>query len=300
MLAGAGMISLAPAPALACACGCGVFEVGTASLFATDHGGTAFLEYDFMDQDHNWSGTSSAPAGNNDDKDLRTDFFTAGAEYMFNSSWGVMAEVPVWNRYFKTDDGLGIDSFEHAALGDIRLMGIYSGFSDDMSTGIKFGVKLATGDWKYPNFDRDTEIGTGSTDLLLGAYHFGALTNDDAWVWFGQASLDQPIATQGGYRPGWEVDGAVGVTYDGLTVGGDIKVAPVLQLVGSHRDHDSGPQANPDDSGYDRLLVAPGIEVDVQNWKLYGDVEFPIFQNMNGNQLAAPALFKLIVSRSFD
>ena len=300
MLAGAGMISLAPAPALACACGCGVFEVGTASLFATDHGGTAFLEYDFMDQDHNWSGTSSAPAGNNDDKDLRTDFFTAGAEYMFNSSWGVMAEVPVWNRYFKTDDGLGIDSFEHAALGDIRLMGIYSGFSDDMSTGIKFGVKLATGDWKYPNFDRDTEIGTGSTDLLLGAYHFGALTNDDAWVWFGQASLDQPIATQGGYRPGWEVDGAVGVTYDGLTVGDDIKVAPVLQLVGSHRDHDSGPQANPDDSGYDRLLVAPGIEVDVQNWKLYGDVEFPIFQNMNGNQLAAPALFKLIVSRSFD
>ncbi len=47
-------------------------------------------------------------------------------------------------------------SFEHSALGDIRIEGMYTGFSDDMSTGVRFGVKLASGDFTYSNFDRDT------------------------------------------------------------------------------------------------------------------------------------------------
>ncbi len=42
-----------------------------------------------------------------------------------------------------------------------------------MSSGLSLGVKLPTGDWTYPNFDRDTSIGTGTTDLLLGGYHLG-------------------------------------------------------------------------------------------------------------------------------
>ena len=39
-----------------------------------------------------------------------------------------------------------------------------------MSTGLIFGVKLPTGDWKFAGFDRDTEIGSGSTDVLVGGY----------------------------------------------------------------------------------------------------------------------------------
>jgi hypothetical protein len=34
-------------------------------------------------------------------------------------------------------------------------------------------------------------------------------------------------------------------------------------------------------------------------WKVYGDVEFPVYQRVNGNELIAPVQFKLIVSRSF-
>jgi hypothetical protein len=33
--------------------------------------------------------------------------------------------------------------------------------------------------------------------------------------------------------------------------------------------------------------------------KLYGDVEVPIYQNANGNQIVAPVLFKFIVGYSF-
>ena len=51
--------AFAPGFALACACGCGIFDVGTASMFPTQQGGMVWAEYDFMDQNKNWSGRSS-------------------------------------------------------------------------------------------------------------------------------------------------------------------------------------------------------------------------------------------------
>ena len=127
----------------ACACGCGVFDVGNPTMFPHDTGGTAFLEYDYMDQNKNWSGTSHAPAENNDDKDIRTNFWSAGVQYMFSREWGVMAEVPYWQRHFETtdEDTGNIVSFDHSAVGDIRLRGVYTGFSPDMSTGVTFWPK---------------------------------------------------------------------------------------------------------------------------------------------------------------
>ena len=91
--------------ALACACGCGVFEVGTSAMFPNGAGGTVSFEYDFMDQNRNWHGNSSAPSADNNDKRIRTDFYTAGAQYMFNRDWGVDVKVPYWNRGFDTDVG---------------------------------------------------------------------------------------------------------------------------------------------------------------------------------------------------
>ncbi len=79
---------------LACACGCGVFDVATSSMFPEGEGGMAFLNYDYQDQNQNWNGTSSAPAANNDDKKIETDFVTLGLQYMFNRSWGAQVELP--------------------------------------------------------------------------------------------------------------------------------------------------------------------------------------------------------------
>ena len=81
-------------------------------------------------------------------------------------------KVPYWFRTFRTDIGIpgapDVETYRHSALGDIRVLGTYTGFSADMSSGLSVGLKLPTGDWTYPNFDRDTSIGTGTTDLLLG------------------------------------------------------------------------------------------------------------------------------------
>ena len=74
----------APSVGWACACGCGVFDVGTSSMFPEGPGGMAFVEYDYQDQNRNWSGDSKAAAANNDDKEIRTHFVTAGLQYLFN------------------------------------------------------------------------------------------------------------------------------------------------------------------------------------------------------------------------
>ena len=294
-----GALALLPQPALACACGCTVFDVGTSSLLPTGPGGTVFLEYDLLDQTKNWSGDSSAPKANNDDKRIRSNFYLAGGQYMFNSDWGVMAELPYTQRSLASTDSGSLEKSDHSSIGDIRLMGVYSGFSPDMSTGVIFGVKLPTGDHKFAGFDTDVEIGSGSTDLLLGDYHSGQLDSTGDYVWYAQALWQHEVATRSHYTPGSELNGAIGASYNNWSVG-NIGVAPVLQAVVSYRGHDTGAAGDPDNTGYTRTLIAPGVAfAHPDGWKLYADVELPVWQHVTGNQLIAPVAFKVIVSRAF-
>ena len=287
-----------PVSVWACACGCGVFEVGTSSMFPTHPGGMIWTEYDYQDQNRNWAGSSPSSADNNGDQKILTNFFQIGAQYMINRQWGIMGELPYWNRFFKTvDDSGNVDGFTHGAVGDIRLRGIYSGFSDDMSTGLTFGLKLPTGDYTYPNFDPDTEIGTGSTDVLRGTYHFGEIPRSN-WDWFANANGDLPVLHYSGYVPGSEIDAAAGVYYDAWKIG-TVKVAPLAQVVGSHRWSDSGTLSNAPNSGYSRVLLAPGLEFDTARIRVYADVGFPVYQYTTGNQLVASELFKLNVGYHF-
>jgi len=300
---GGGLLAglLAPGVVHACACGCSVFDVGTSSMFPSGKGGMAFLQYDYQDQNRNWSGTSKAPAANNSDKEIETHFVTLGLQYMFTDKWGAQLELPYDYRHFTTDIGGGnIVSRNWSQFGDLRLEGIYTGFFADSSAGVTFGLKLPTG--SYSRFadvvDRDTQIGTGSTDLLLGGFYRGNLTKDEKWDWFGQVQLDVPTLTQAGYRPGTEVDAAGGIDYKGLTIG-RVRVSPLAQVIVSERTGDRGSNANPDNSGYQRIMLSPGIEFHVHPVKIYADAEFPVYQNFIGNQLAAPVLFKVSLSFMF-
>ena len=291
--------AVSPAPLWACACGCGVFDIGISQLMPTQPGGFTYLEYDFMNQNQNWSGNRKASDDNNADKEIRTDFFTGGVSYMLSRDWGYMVEVPVWERHFETTDGNGVvGGFNHGAIGDIRVKGVYTGLSSDMSTGLVFGLKLPTGPFNTPDFDRDTQIGTGSTDLLLGGYHLGRIPGLDAWSWFANAQWDEPVLSAGLYRPGAEIDAAFGSYYEGWNAGG-FKIAPLAQVVGSARWRDQGPAAHSTDSGYQRVLLSPGFEIAKGAVRVYGDVGFPVYQFVNGNQLVAAELYKLVVGYSF-
>ncbi|MDE3016740.1 MAG: hypothetical protein KGI29_07495 [Pseudomonadota bacterium] len=118
------------------------------------------------------------------------------------------------------------------------------------------------------------------------------------WNWFVNGELDQPFLTRAGYRPGSELDVAIGGYYSGWMIGG-AKVAPLAQITNSYRLHDRGLAANPDNSGYERVLLSPGAEADMADYKLYAGVGFPVYQHVRGNQLVASTLFKITISRSF-
>ncbi len=234
-------------------------------------------------------------AQNNDNKDIRTNYFTTGLQYFFNRKWGVQLEIPADNRHFATADA----TYDWSALGDIRVRGLYTGFSDDLSLGIDFGVKLPTGDFRHSGSDRDTQIGTGSTDILLGGFYRTNLSANRNWNCFTQIEADLPVLIQDQYRPGFEVDGSAGIYYSGFSFHG-ITISPVGQVILSYRSRDQGDNsAHPVASGYERVLLSPGIEVDFRQFTIYADVEFPVFQDVTGDQLTAPALFKVIVSYRF-
>jgi len=322
---------LAPSTAMACACGCSVFDVGGGLLpQEDDHGGRFFTEWWYSNQNKNWIGSAKGPAAANSDKQVLTNWYNAGLEYMFNREWGVMMRVPYANRAFTTDTNFpsfppNIQTFNSQSFGDVELMGIYTGFASDMSTGIIFGLKLPTGTFTAPGFDRDTQIGTGSTDLILGAFHRGMITGDNAWQYFSQIRWQQPFLYQASYnpddgmmelyKPGYQVDGAAGIIYNNFyNVLGFDKIAPIVQVIASHRQHDSGPASDPLNTGFDRLMFAPGIEftkvVDEANKrviKFYMDVEIPFYYRVNAaindsgsqGQLIAPYLLRTVASYNF-
>jgi len=293
-------VSLPPVDARACACGCGVFSVGAGNLMPDGARGSLFVEYDFMDQSRNWGSGSAAPADTNDDKKITTGFVTVGGQYRIARDWTVTAEVPFWNRSFTTDTGAGIATVRHAALGDVRLTTTYTGLSKDMGLGLIVGVKLPTGDHSYAGFDPDTQISTGSTDVVLGAYRQGPLNRDGDMAWFIQGIWDKPVAWRSSYRPGDELNLAAGVSWAGWSLaGGKATLAPVVQVIGSLRARDHGVDGHPSDSGYERAVLAPGLELQAGPWRLFADVGVPVYQRVNGHQLTAPVLFKAMLSRSF-
>jgi hypothetical protein len=303
---------LTPSVGWACACGCGVFDVATQSMLPQGPGGMIFMSYDYMDQNMNWSNGHPAPAANNGDAEINTDFTTLGMQYMFNRTWGVQVEVPYDVRHYEAY-GSGA-STTWGAFGDLRLEGIYTGFFPDMSAGVTFGLKLPTGDDTHDDatptglLDRDTELGSGSTDILLGGFYRHTLNSvAHGLYWFAQAQLDVPVLIQGGYRPGVELDTSLGLYYQGLSLG-KVNITPVAQMIPSERTSDTGPWASGgvndppvgiSDSGYQRVLLSPGIEFDMHPVIVYADAEFDAVQFSRGNQLVAPVLFKVVVSYMF-
>ena len=299
-------LGLAPGIGRACACGCGIYEVGTSAMIPTTAGIMTSVDYDYQDQNQNWSGSSEAPAADNGDKDIRTSWYTLGFQDMFDRNWGIRLELPYEDRHFVTTGGVtgnDIVTLNFSGVGDIRIQGIYTGFSPDLSQGLTFGLKLSTGSYTtndaYQDIDRDSEIGSGSTDILLGGFDRFGFGSDSGWSGFTQALLDAPVLTQVQYRPGMEFDAAAGAYYDRLRIG-PLLISPIGQIKLSVRSRDTGANsADPVASGFERVLASPGVELDLHPLKVYADVELPLYYHFRGDQLVAKVLFRLNISYMF-
>lgn len=286
----------------ACADGCGVFDVSTSSALPTDSGGNVWVEYNHANQHIARHGTSKASSDDElHHKRVRNNYYNLGGQYMVNRAWGMRAVAPLVDRNVTSEDHdtEELISARRVKVGDIRLTGIYSGFSPDMSTGVTFGVKLPTGDYTDSVLDRDTAIGTGSTNIQLGGYHMGRINAE--YGWFTNTMVDAPVLYKKNYRPGAEVTAAIGAYKKGWELAHHIRFTPILQVIGSKRWQDAGldDEEHEHASGYTQLLLSPGFEIGHHDVTLYGDVSVPVYRKVNGTQLTAPVFAKIGVRYRF-
>ena len=241
----------------------------------------------FLNQDQAMRGGSKIPLSQSGDQHINTTFYNLNVQYQLNRSWGIMAMVPYWQRRFTTNANFGatpaqIENYSADALSDVRIEGIYSGFSPDMSTGLIFGLKLPTGTHTATGLDRDTQPGTGTTDVLLGGYKWGNLAPN--WSWYAQGIFRSALDSRDGYRPGNSLHLVGAVHYDGFRF--KDHVAPMLQVNVNGRLSDSGINSDPANSGLRSVFITPGLLFDLgRHWMANAEIYIPVYYHVTGVQL---------------
>jgi hypothetical protein len=271
------------------------------------------IRYDYLNQNQLRSGTgtiSSAAASqkvNNGDpqeveKFTENHYLTLGLDYSTNLDWGINVQIPYIIRNHSTlgtasdgttpgPDGGQYDS-KTSNLGDVKIIGRYQGFTATHNLGLLLGAKLPTGSHTETGtstdpavtdpvpIDRGLQPGTGTTDAIVGVYYNDAINKD--WGYFSQVMYQAALNSKDGYKPGNSLNASLGVRYAGFDY-----VAPQLQLNVRYSQHDTGANADTFSTGGTLLYISPGIVAAVSDQiSLYGFVQVPIYQDVNGVQLA--------------
>ncbi|HEX3848175.1 MAG TPA: hypothetical protein VHV81_12410, partial [Steroidobacteraceae bacterium] len=228
----------APPPAWSCAtCGC-TLSADAAMGYSSEPGWRLNLEYDYIHQDQLRDGTRAVPGvpdGNELEHDTLNRYVTLDLDYNPNPDWNVDLRVPYVIRTHSTygDIEAGQPAPElsysrSSSLGDVKLIGSYQGILPDHNLGVQLGVKLPTGHYgtavdfeRGPNagapLDASLQPGTGSTDLIVGAYFYRPVSRSLSLVVNGQFQsavrerMDRPGDD---YRPGNSLTLSAGLRYD--------------------------------------------------------------------------------------
>jgi hypothetical protein len=260
------------------------------------------LRYEAITQDQPRAGTRNLGVGeiprHHDEVRTRNRNWIATFDYAFSADWGLSASLPLVDRdheHIHNHRGAKLlETWGFTAAGDARVLGRYG-----QASGVNFGLKLPTGDFSVRNSanqlaERSLQPGTGTTDLLLGAYTAGDLPWQGA-SWFTQALLQLPLNERGGYKPGERIGVDGGLRYDI-----DDRWSLMLQANLLWRGKDSGRQAEPADTGGTALWIGPGVSYGVtRDLRLYAYVQAPLYQYVNGVQLVAAKAGVVGVSARF-
>ena len=298
-IAFAAMLAGASPDSLACsACGCTLNADWATQGLTSRTGLTADLRVDFFNQDDLRSGTGrvdrAALALPNDEEIQQhtvNRIATLTLDYGLTSDWGVTLLLPWISRSHTTiaEGDTDVSSSRSSSMGDVRVLARYTGLSEGRDWGLQFGLKLPTGDSHGVDFDggpqqgamldRGLQPGTGSTDLLLGAFKFGAV--DQSTDWFGQALLQIPVVADRAFKPGIGANVTAGVRYRGFET-----VVPQLQFNSRIERRETGSAADTPNSGATLVYLSPGATFNVTprtSVYLFGQV--PVYQHVNGLQL---------------
>jgi hypothetical protein len=244
-------------------------------------------------------------------------YLNLGISYSPTVNWNFSALIPYVDRSHTTygnaaSDQITPDNVSGATskgLGDVRLIGSYQGFLPTHNLGLQLGVKLPTGRYGGQNvltgatvgrnpvffssgpngtagqtLDTSLQPGTGSTDLIVGAYYYQAISqNFDAFIngQFQSAVAEKLNEPGGDYRPGNIATMSLGLRYEA-----NPKVVPQLQVNIYRKSHDQGALADTGNTAGTVVYLSPGVTVSA--WKtlqVYAFVQRSVYSKLSGYQL---------------
>jgi hypothetical protein len=304
----------------ACAsCGC-TLSADAASGFSAQTGFRLSFEYDYINQDQLRRGTSTATPeqvvnnptdpeakGGEIEKGTINRYLTVGMSYTPTANWNINLLVPYVMRSHTTygvqeqpytpaqtapDQ---ISGARFSELGDIKLIGSWQGLLPTHNFGLQLGVKLPTGRYgaavKFdsgPNtgspLDASLQPGTGSTDVILGAYYYQAISqNFDAFVngQFQSAVSHKQNEPGNDFRPGNSETLSFGLRYEAHP-----EWVPQLQVNLIHKSQDQGALADLPDSAGTVAYVSPGVTLRAFGpLHVFAFVQVPVYSNLDGYQV---------------
>jgi hypothetical protein len=273
--------------------------------YSSSAGWRLSFEYDYLHQDELRSGTHAigrVPDGYELERETLNRYLTFGLSYSPTADWDIDLRVPYVMRTHSTYGDFdsaepleGLSSSRSSSLGDVRLIGSYQGFLPTHNLGVQLGVKLPSG--KYgtaidfyggPNagmpLDASLQPGTGSTDVIVGAYYYRAISQDFDLTVNGQFQsalrhhMDQP---GNDYRPGNSVTASLGLRYEAQP-----RWVPQIQLNLLHKSPDQGALADIQSTAGNVAYVSPGVTVMVMSkLHVYAFAQIPVYSNLYGYQL---------------
>jgi hypothetical protein len=242
----------------------------------------------------------------------KNQFVTATIDYTFDEAFGIALQLPYLMRTHKHTiaDPVApfVESFSASALGDIKAVGRYRfALNDRSSIGFKAGLKLATGKKNIANDqgvipgEVSLQPSNGSTDLIVGGF-WQAGAPSDALSYFAQGMLQTSLNHLADYKPGNQINLDAGARY---ALGKS--VSALLQLNYQVNAKDEGLNLPADASGISGsstggkfLYLTPGVSVVVApSTNVYGLIQIPLSQNVNGEQLTTSSSFTLGINHRY-
>src|SRR2546423_4176720 len=266
----------------------------------TEPGARLDLRFEYIDQDQPRAGSRKVGVGeiprHHDEVRTVNRNWLGTYDYTFSDEWGISATLPFANRdhlHIHNHGGEKIpEDWHYREIGDLRVLGRRQGRSENVEAqrldfyGANFGVKLPTGSQDVRNTEGDLaertlQPGTGTTDLLAGGYFRRMLGSGRSW--FADVLVQQPLNSRANFKPGRRTSLDLGYRIEATD-----KLGVMLQLNALHRARDAGSDAEPDDSGGRFLFFSPGVSyVLTEKLQVYGFLQLPLYQYVNGVQLSA-------------
>jgi hypothetical protein len=277
------------------------------------------LEYDYIHQDqlrHGTDAVSGVPEGNELERETLNRYATLGLDYSPTSDWNIGLRVPYVIRTHSTygdyDSGEPLpppSSSRSSSIGDLRLLGAYQGFLPNHNLGVQLGFKLPTGQYgtavRFNDgpaagepLDASLQPGTGSTDIIVGAYYYQPVGDDFeafANIQFQSALTTKQHQPGADYRPGNATTLSFGMRYEAQP-----KWAPQLQMNLTHKGVDQGALADITDTAGYVAYVSPGLTAHVAaGLSVYGFAQLPVYSDLVGYQVFPRYTFSLGATLAF-